>query len=829
MLERIAVRNFITYEEADIDLKGKHAIAVYGDNGAGKTKLFVDAVTFALYGRTSALEHRGVSRADLIMPGKPYASVRLVLKLAGERYEVYREVSRSGSTKLTVSRLTGGRRSLIASGAAEAGRYIAEKLLGMSYETFVSTAVIRQGEVEKFSEMTPSERRHTLLEAFGLSLEKAREALRERLRSIEVEEARFSGELEHVERELKKIPELESSLREAESKLSEAVREAREAEAQLKEAEARERELEKERLRLAEEKARLEEAFKRVSELESKVEKAREEAEELAKLAEREQELMEELRRMAVKRGMLEEALRLKREEMEAERELKPKINSLESELRSIDSRIQELKRRLEEKDKAEVEVEEARKAAGEAKRAEDELKKAREERDAAQRELNAAERKMRELKLFLEELSRGEVRECPLCFSRITGDRLQHIAEAHRRELSEIESRVALEEQRLKRAEEEVKAIEQRRLSFLEKAARLELLEEKLREMLEAERELEKLATSRELIEGQLSSARRQLEERLSAIREEASRRGLPLEVDARALEEQAKKAAELEESVRAELDRAREARARAEERRRELAGLESQLEEAREEAKRLKPAEARYEAVARELDEVRGRKSELEEKLAEVRQRQAKLTQMADDLRKRLANLNEMRQVADDLRKKIASLNEMEEVYTVLRDKVFHDRGLPLELLRTQIEALNAHVQHYLDSFTGGSLRINLDATDEGEVEVSVYDEARMRPIHTFSAGEKTMLGFSLRLGLMKAIAQARAARTLGLLIVDEGFSSLDQDKRSTLGAIVSSLTREFDVIIAISHMPEIREYFPYSVRVEKRDGRSKATPEW
>ena len=829
MLERITVRNFVTYEKADIDLTGKHAIAVYGDNGAGKTTLFVDAVTFALYGRTAALEHRGVSRADLIMPGKPHASVRLVLSIAGERYEVYREVSRTGATKLTVSKLVGGRTVLLASGAAEAGRYIAERLLGMSYDTFISTVVIRQGEVERFSEMTPSERRHTLLEAFGLSLEKAREALREKLSSTRVEKAKVAGELEHLERELKKLPEAEAALKEAESKLSEARREAEEAEAQLKEAKAMEMELEKKRLKLAREKAKLEEALARARELEEKIREARGELEKLAKLTESEQGLTEELKKAEARRSMLEEMLKLKREEMEAERELKPRIASLESDLRSIDLRIQRLKAKLEGRREAELEAEEARKAAEEAKEVEKELKRTREERDMAQRELEAIRRKKLELKLFLDDLAKGELKECPLCFSQIPEDRLQHIAEVHRKELSEIESRELLEQARLRKADEAARRTEQRLRKLLDRAAKLKLLEERLKEIKEAEEELEKLAASRELAEAQLASARRQLEERLKAIREEASRRSLPLEVDARTLEAQAKAAAELEASIRLKLEKAREAKARAEERGRELANLELQLAEARKAAEALKPAEAEYEAVARELEEVRRRRAQLEEKLAQARQKQAKLTQMAEDLRKRIAELRRMEAKAEEARRKLSELSEREEVYTILRDKVFHDRGLPLELLKTQIEALNAHVQHYLDSFTGGAFRINLNTTDQGEVEVSVYDEAKMRPIHTFSAGEKTMLGFSLRLGLMKTIAQAKAAKPLGLLIVDEGFSSLDQDKRSTLGAIISSLTREFNMIVAISHLPEIRDYFPHSIKVEKKEGKSKATPEW
>ncbi|HEX5701106.1 MAG TPA: hypothetical protein VFX77_10680, partial [Rubrobacter sp.] len=77
----------------------------------------------------------------------------------------------------------------------------------------------------------------------------------------------------------------------------------------------------------------------------------------------------------------------------------------------------------------------------------------------------------------------------------------------------------------------------------------------------------------------------------------------------------------------------------------------------------------------------------------------------------------------------------------------------------------------------------------------------------IERFSGGESDVASLSARVALSKIIA-ARGGGTLGFLVLDEVFGSLDAGRRNNVLLALERLKRSFGQIFIISHVAEVQE---------------------
>jgi exonuclease SbcC len=78
----------------------------------------------------------------------------------------------------------------------------------------------------------------------------------------------------------------------------------------------------------------------------------------------------------------------------------------------------------------------------------------------------------------------------------------------------------------------------------------------------------------------------------------------------------------------------------------------------------------------------------------------------------------------------------------------------------------------------------------------------------IDRFSGGEADVASLSARVALSKVIAARGGATTLGFLVLDEVFGSLDADRRNNVLLALERLKRAFGQIFIISHVGEVQE---------------------
>lgn len=176
LLQKIELKGFLSHSgqrndlgeivPVSIDFHKSPLWLVYGPNGAGKSAIF-DAITFALY-----KEHRGgKSQFERLINDKcDKAEVNLEIELAGKRYLIQRTISRHARTKVWgMVRQWDGQEWKAEPETTNAVEDWVTKNLRMSYQTFVSAVVLRQGESDAFLKAKATERKDCLIELLDLN------------------------------------------------------------------------------------------------------------------------------------------------------------------------------------------------------------------------------------------------------------------------------------------------------------------------------------------------------------------------------------------------------------------------------------------------------------------------------------------------------------------------------------------------------------------------------------------------------------------------------------------------------------------------------------
>jgi exonuclease SbcC len=91
--------------------------------------------------------------------------------------------------------------------------------------------------------------------------------------------------------------------------------------------------------------------------------------------------------------------------------------------------------------------------------------------------------------------------------------------------------------------------------------------------------------------------------------------------------------------------------------------------------------------------------------------------------------------------------------------------------------------------------------------------------------SGGEEDVVSLALRLAISQMIAD-RAGQPLSLLILDEIFGSLDDDRRSAVVDLLRQLADRFPQVILITHVDAVREGFDRVLRLSYDVERGVAT---
>gem|GEM_PF-767030 len=809
IINKIKVENFATYRRAELDLdRLGSTISVFGSTGAGKTTFFVDAITLAFYGRAYGQSEK--KYAKYVIPtwaSRSKVEVDFTLN-DGSRYRVIRVLEKSGDARAMLYKLDdlGRVKELIASGIRAVESELA-KLIGMDFKTFINTVVVRQGRVAELisRDVSPSERRNIFLRAFDIDFKKHKDKAKELHDMLKGQLEQFKKERElllrdiHLENEIKrKVVELESKFMSLEKKVAT---------------------LKGEREKLSNAKSILQE---RISAIKSEIEQLEDKKQKLANIEDKLKQINAELR------GCIELA-RMEKEIENEYRKLKHRISMLENlsnierEIlllrESIKNRAQLLARKNEIEEELKVTLDRINDLNSEIKTIENNIRKMSYLNDELER-IKTEISNLRGYSKYIEESIRaleefeGEEVVCPVCKTVLTRERAGEAVFHLREELNEINGNIALLENEHRKL-----VVEVNKLKNLEETLRLR--EKELAKLIEKKNQLNRQLTELKSLIVELRESEIRISELESKFNEISQQYKLLFGeyVGVGDAESKLNTCRGMLEECSNKLMKVKTSIVNIESLRRLKVELEAEANQLINEVKVLPKLHSDFSMLQSSLKEVADKLAEVEKLLEASMSEMYKCKARLEQMKQQLQELEHKKSRVKELDAKIAELEKRISALSYLYKYIFHEKGLPLTMLRAFLERVEYWADGYVSRFLPGK-SIKIEA-GEDEVSIIVYDGAQIRDLTTYSGGETVLLGFAIRLGIARALAE-KAGVSPRFLIIDEGFGPLSSEFREELLKTLNELQRDYEKIIVISHVDEVRDnpYFEAQVHVYKDD---------
>ncbi|MFH7243880.1 MAG: AAA family ATPase [Spirulina sp.] len=221
--KHITLKNFLSYREASLDFSGLHVACIAGPNGAGKSSL-LEAIGWALWGQS-----RVATDDDIVHQGALEARVAFVFQLEDHHYRVIRSRHRQQGAGLEFQVKTEKGYRVLTQRSIRATQQLICHHLKLDYDTFISSAYLRQGGADAFMLKRPSERKAVLarllkLDRYDLLAERAREQARQAkadvaLRTQHLDE--LASTLARDDATLQTQPQLEADLQAVDQDIAE--------------------------------------------------------------------------------------------------------------------------------------------------------------------------------------------------------------------------------------------------------------------------------------------------------------------------------------------------------------------------------------------------------------------------------------------------------------------------------------------------------------------------------------------------------------------------------------------------------------------------------
>ncbi|MEZ3114440.1 DNA double-strand break repair ATPase Rad50 [Halobaculum sp. MBLA0147] len=878
--DRIRLRNFKPYGDADVRLS-EGVTVIHGLNGSGKSSL-LEACFFALYG-SAALDG---TLEDVITNGGTETDVELWFTHAGESYHLTRELRTYGdqAQTATCTLATADDGEIIRDGATDVETFVAE-LLRMDAEAFVNCAYVKQGEVNKLIEATPSTRQDMIDDLLQLGkLEEYRDRAGEARLGVEDVLGEQRGNLEGLDDQVgaKEAKDLHEQLNAAESKLTEVDDQIDQYETEKEKAEETREQAQSILDEYEEKRAELADLETEIDDLETKIrttESEREEVtEEVASLRDRKTSLADDLDDALAETEVDdadEEAVAARRAELEEREsdfredllEARDDVTSAENRAETLRETAVDLEERAERKreraDETESDLAEARseleelRERREAKRDERERLRAEFEdapvsvggasayREEVQSDLSTVRGEIEDVRTELnttrEAVERGEdLREagkCPECGQSVEGS-------PHVDSLAEERERVTTLEADLADLRDEREALETR----LDRA-------ETLREV---ESDLDNVSNTLDLLDSEIESTEADIEDtedRIERLREEADElatEATEKRESAAAADTDAEDARERIASINAEIQEITEARERldrVDDLREERANVQSEIErlsERRDSLEQLNDERRdtladkreRRDELAAGVDESRVEQARddfsraddyverVTEKLDELDTRRDEITTEIGRIQNELDELEDLRDRRDHVAERVDALERLREETAEL-ETTYGD--LRADLRQQNVESLEARLNETFELVYGNDAYSHIEL--DGQYELTVYqkDGEPLAP-DQLSGGERALFNLSLRCGIYRLLAEGvEGAAPTPPLILDEPTVFLDDGHVSRLVDLVEQM-RGFGVaqIVIVSHDDELVGAADDLLRVEKNPTTNRSTAE-
>ncbi len=847
----IALRldNFMSYRSpTTVDFSGVRTACLSGDNGAGKSAL-LEAMTWAVWGKTRASSDR-----DVITIGESQMEVTFDFRLSDRDHRVFRRRTAGARASATLEffvRDIGAADwlSISADSVRETERKIVSTLK-MDYETFVNSAFLMQGQADTFTEKRPGERKKVLADILNLGDYDVLNALaRDEERTLRARGGHIRDLVSRLDQQLEQRPQVEaeleklsSSLLDIGSKTDVFEKDVHALQDQLNALAGLIRSRDAATVRLQRHIARLAETEKLMAADRAALAK-------LQTLVARGDDIEQGYRQFVQWRSVADSCADILRRRQPLEAQIRAAESQLErargNVVRRIDRHLataQQTRDALTQLDKREAELTTLRVAAQtdtekiqRLSQARNDLRGNESEKATLEAECAGLKTAMNEIRQNMELLATGDA-ECPICRRSISEGEHEHVSALWTSEGTQLGDRFRTHRDRIKEIDAgvknltlEIKELEKASTTANERAAVIRRIESELggREQLEkvAEEASTDAAHLSALLENNTYAPELVLtiKETSTALKELTYDAEQAIEADKQitALRRFEKEHLELqtarvrfsnlEQTISERVTVMDETQTEIEALNEELAGINTALEGEPELRARLGESRDQLERLQAERDELQGR-------FGAVQNQMEHLDRVAGD--------------RDNAQIELGSLGLDADAYKEL-GVAFGRNGIQAMIVETILPELEDETNRLLARMANGHLHVSLRSTRQAvsneniieTLDIIIRDESGERPYALYSGGESFRVDFAIRVALSKLLVR-RAGTTIDMLIIDEGFGTQDSRGRDGLIEALQSIESDFETILVISHIDEVRDMFPTRIEVTKTDAGSQVT---
>ncbi|BCS83355.1 putative DNA repair protein [Cotonvirus japonicus] len=163
----------------------------------------------------------------------------------------------------------------------------------------------------------------------------------------------------------------------------------------------------------------------------------------------------------------------------------------------------------------------------------------------------------------------------------------------------------------------------------------------------------------------------------------------------------------------------------------------------------------------------------------------------------------------------------------------QIMNCNGLPYEILKTYLPLIESDVNEILHSMVSFSIEFMFYDENKiedqkskqmkstmGSVNVNIcYEGMKPYSVQLVSGFERFIIGLAIRMTLCQISLTAKP----NFLIIDEGWSCLDSENLNNVGTIMNYIKTQYEHVIIISHLEELKNQADYIINIDKRDGHS------
>jgi len=165
-----------------------------------------------------------------------------------------------------------------------------------------------------------------------------------------------------------------------------------------------------------------------------------------------------------------------------------------------------------------------------------------------------------------------------------------------------------------------------------------------------------------------------------------------------------------------------------------------------------------------------------------------------------------------AEKSKKKFDTLNTQLKVKDLFIQAT-SKRGIPVQIINSLLPKINQEISKILKGVVPFTVILEADLESNAmDVFIDYGDSKRI--IELGSGMEKMISSLAIRVALINVSSLPKSS----MLIIDEGFGSLDETNLAACGRLLQSLKQSFKNILVISHIDQIKDIVDNTIDITK-----------